>query len=97
MGTVAEEALFFIYEASKGTKVSESMYVLLESYLFQLDVIEVLRKYPVGGVWDDSDYRPLLSTQGTDYIFVCPTRLSARGIANAGSSSHASHTHTLAR
>lgn len=84
MGTVAEEALFFIYEASNGTKVSESLYVLLESYLFQLDVVEVLRKYPVGGIWDDSDYRPLLSTQGTDYIFVCPTRLSARGVAKTG-------------
>lgn len=41
MGTVSEEALFFIYEAANGTKVTESLYILLQAYLFQSDVVEV--------------------------------------------------------
>ena len=46
---------------------------------------QVLRRYPVGGIWDNSDYRPLLAELGTDYIFTCLTRGIARKVSSLGS------------
>ncbi|ELR21527.1 cholinesterase [Acanthamoeba castellanii str. Neff] len=84
LGTVSEEAWPFIFQASS-KPLSESLYVLFNAYLFNIDMVSVLRRYPVGGVWDYSDYRPLLAELGTDYIFTCLTRGVARKISSLGS------------
>eukprot|EP01132_Coremiostelium_polycephalum_P002541 gene2541-3144_t len=71
IGTVSEEALLFIYQAAT-KNVSELDYEVVLDLVFLKNAGQVNQKYPPNGPVDN---RPILSTLGTDYIFVCPTRL----------------------
>jgi carboxylesterase type B len=83
IGTVSEEALFFIYEASP-KPASEAEYLAIIAYIFGYDFASVLEEYPPPGIITDADMRPLVSRMGTDFIFSCSTRAFIRGIAKAG-------------
>lgn len=83
IGTVSEEALFFIYEASPNP-ASEAEYIALLAYIFGYDFWAVLERYPPPAPITDTDMRPLVSRMGNDYIFACSTRLVVRNIAKAG-------------
>ncbi|EAL65873.1 hypothetical protein DDB_G0283087 [Dictyostelium discoideum AX4] len=73
VGTVSEEALLFIYQASP-KNVSETDYKLAIDLIFldKENVIEI--NYPP--FTNGSDNRPVLSTLGTNFIFACSTRLA---------------------
>jgi hypothetical protein len=83
VGTVSQEGWPFIFAGSP-KPLSEAEYILFTAYLFGIDMVSVLRMYPVGGIWDYSDYRPLLAELSTDFIFVCLTRGVARKISSLG-------------
>lgn len=97
LGTVSQDALFFIYEAAKNN-VSNADYILLVSYLFELHAPKILEMYPPHDVFESGgtvfffffskififnlDDRPIISVLGTDYVFVCPTRNIAALLSN---------------
>lgn len=78
IGTVTEEALFFIYEA--WTKpITISMYIEILTFTFRERALKVIERYPPNEV---DDLRPLISKIATQWVFVCPTRIYARSAAN---------------
>ncbi len=52
LGTVSQDALFFIYEAAK-TNVSNADYLLLVSYLFEFHAPQILEMYPPHSIFED--------------------------------------------
>ncbi|EGC40157.1 hypothetical protein DICPUDRAFT_146986 [Dictyostelium purpureum] len=70
VGTVSEEALLFIYQASP-KNVSATSYKLAIDLIFLDHEHTIEENYPP---IKDQDNRPVLSVLGTNYIFVCPTR-----------------------
>ncbi len=83
LGTVREEAYPFIFLASPTAEIDNLEYVAINAYLFGLSAYSVLEKYPIPGIFDGEDLRPLLGVEGTDYVFACLTRRVARAAAAA--------------
>jgi len=81
MGAVSEEAWPFIFQSSH-SPIGQSLYVLVIAYIYGFDVISVLNKYPSTGFFGDN--RPVMSVLGTDYIFQCLARTTARKVSSAG-------------
>ena len=74
IGTLTEEAVFYIYEA--WTKpVSLSSYVEILAFTFHENVVKVLERYPPSQI---DDQRSLMSKLATHWVFSCPTRVFAR-------------------
>jgi len=87
LGTVGEEAWMFTGKVY----LTQSLYILATAYLFGVDMVQVLRQYPVGGFWDLSNYALLLGQLGTDYLFACLTRHTARSASALGSPTYLYH------
>ncbi len=51
LGTVSQDALFFIYEAAK-SNVSNADYLLLVSYLFEFHAGKILELYPPHNIFE---------------------------------------------
>jgi carboxylesterase type B len=83
VGTVANEALLFIYEAF-GKPLSHLEYDAFIALVFGLDgALEVGAKYPLPSSQDD-DARPWMSHIGTLALFQCSTRNASLGAAASG-------------
>ncbi|EGG23913.1 putative cholinesterase [Cavenderia fasciculata] len=84
VGSVSEEALIFIYQAA-AKNVSALQYEEALGLIFLNHAPFINDRYPpiVG-----ADNRPVLSTLGTDYIFVCPVRNTSRYIADIQASNN---------
>ncbi|CAI7994480.1 cAMP-regulated D2 protein [Geodia barretti] len=76
IGTVSQEGIFFIYEASP-KPLSRVEYDVAVVALFPLHFAAVFRHYPAPE--DGQDCRMQLAVAGTDYTFTCPNRYAVRG------------------
>jgi carboxylesterase type B len=79
IGTVSQEGIFFIYEASP-KPLSRVEYDAAVVALFPLHFPAVFRHYPAPE--DGQDCRMQLAVAGTDYTFTCPNRYAVRGFIN---------------
>jgi carboxylesterase type B len=78
IGTLTEEAVFFIYEG--WTKpVAPTSYAEVILGTFRENAIKVLENYPPDSV---SDERPLLGRIATQWVFTCSNRVFARKAAS---------------
>lgn len=78
IGTLTEEAVFYIYEAwTKPVTISSYMEVL--AFTFHEKAVKVLERYPPTEV---DDQRPLMSRLATHWVFACSTRVYARKAAS---------------
>ncbi|GAM27469.1 hypothetical protein SAMD00019534_106450 [Acytostelium subglobosum LB1] len=73
VGTVKEEALLFIYQAS-AKNITEEEYAGVLALLFYEKAVDIAAGYPPV----HSDNRPVMSVLGTNFIFVCPNRNMTR-------------------
>jgi acetylcholinesterase/cholinesterase len=74
IGTLTEEAVFYIYEAwSK--PVSLELYIEALLFTFHEKAIKVFERYPPNEL---DDQRPLMSRLATHWVFSCATRIFAR-------------------
>lgn len=72
IGTVQNEVLLFIYEASK-KPINDLEYVGVLEYFFGLSAgSEIISKWPPYPIIGDK--RPRLAEVGTKYVFACSTR-----------------------
>ncbi|EGG13274.1 putative cholinesterase [Cavenderia fasciculata] len=79
IGTVHDEALIFVASISEHISELEFRAGLVD--IFGLgNSIDIAKQYS-SYINSSTDYMLLLSTIGTDYIFVCPTRNAVRSIA----------------
>lgn len=77
VGTLTEEAVFFIYEG--WTKpVSDTTYAEVVTAAFGKNALKVLQRFPPSG----QDQRPLLSHLATEWVFACSNRVFARKAAS---------------
>jgi len=81
-GTVAEEALMFIYQAFP-KPVTYAEYIAILGIIFGPVAEQVLAQYPVSPS-QYSDTRPVMSVLGTDYIWVCSYRSTIRNMTSHG-------------
>eukprot|EP01129_Flabellula_baltica_P010856 TRINITY_DN4646_c0_g2_i1.p1 TRINITY_DN4646_c0_g2~~TRINITY_DN4646_c0_g2_i1.p1 ORF type:complete len:412 (-),score=69.04 TRINITY_DN4646_c0_g2_i1:26-1261(-) len=78
LGTVTNEVVPFIYEASK-KPLNDAEYIAVIEYIFGVDVgTQLLTMYPPKPVFGDK--RNQLAALGSSYIFTCPTRNVAKNI-----------------
>jgi carboxylesterase type B len=78
VGTLTEEAVYFIYEG--WTKpVSPATYAEVLLGAFREKALKVFERYPPDSV---SDLRPLLSRIATQWVFACSNRIFARKAAS---------------
>jgi len=75
LGTTAEEAISFIYQAFT-EKMSVTFYELLVFAVFRFQALTVLEHYPPNS---SGDQRPLTSEVATKYVFSC-SNLNATGL-----------------
>ncbi|CAF1450255.1 unnamed protein product [Rotaria sp. Silwood1] len=78
IGTLTEEALFFIYEGWT-QPLTPTLYGELIVGTFRENAIKVLIRYPPDSL---SDVRPLLSRVSTQWAFACSNRIFARKAAS---------------
>ena len=78
IGTLTEEAVFFIYEGWRKA-VTPTTYAEVVIGAFRQDAVKVLERYPPDSATDE---RPLLSRIATQWVFACSTRLFARKAAS---------------
>ena len=78
MGTLTEEAIFFIYEGWR-KPVAPTLYAEVVLGTFRQKGVKVLEHYPPDSV---SDERPLLARIATQWVFACSTRVFARKAAS---------------
>lgn len=78
IGTLTEEAVFYIYEAW-AKPVTLSVYVEVLAFTFHEKAAKVLEHYPPTEV---DDQRPLMSRLATHWVFACSTRVYARKAAS---------------
>lgn len=85
-GTVANEALLFIWQADKKAMGSVE-YAAVATTIFKEDVFKVLKEYPDKPLptATGEDRRSRLAQLGTDYIFACPERHMLNGLVNKSS------------
>ena len=78
IGTLTEEAVFYIYEA--WTKpVTLSAYAEVLAFTFHEKAAKVLEHYPPTEL---DDQRPVMSRLATHWVFACSTRVYARKVAS---------------
>lgn len=78
IGTLTEEAIFYVYEAwVKPITVPEYIEILL--FTFHEHAFKIVERYPPDSV---DDLRPLVSKIATQWVFACPTRIYARKAAS---------------
>ncbi|XP_065129449.1 crystal protein [Paramisgurnus dabryanus] len=83
LGTTSEEGVIFVYGVF--TKpVSPVECTIYTTAIFKQHAIKILRKY--FPLYKDTDRRDMLAQIVTDYIFLCPSRRSARAGVLSGSS-----------
>ncbi|XP_051977000.1 crystal protein [Xyrauchen texanus] len=83
LGTTSEEGVIFVYGVF--TKpVSPVECTIYTTAIFKQHAIKILRKYLP--LYKDDDRRDMLAQIVTDYIFLCPSRRSARAAVLSGSS-----------
>ncbi|KAM7377905.1 hypothetical protein PAMA_013020 [Pampus argenteus] len=82
LGTTSEEGVIFVYGVfNKPVSAVESTVYI--TAIFKQHALRILHKYlPLYG---DADHRDMLAQIVTDYVFLCPTRRSARAGTAAGS------------
>lgn len=78
VGTLTEEAVFFIYEGWR-KPVSPSEYAEVALGAFREHAVKVLERYPPDSATDE---RPLLSRIATQWVFACSSRVFARKAAS---------------
>ncbi|CAF2497490.1 unnamed protein product [Rotaria sp. Silwood2] len=78
IGTLTEEAIFYIYEAWV-KPVTLSLYLEIVLFTFREHAVKVMERYPPIEL---NDLRPLLSQMATQWVFACPTRIYARKAAS---------------
>ncbi|XP_056604987.1 crystal protein [Triplophysa dalaica] len=83
LGTTSEEGIIFVYGVF--TKpVSPVECTIYTTAIFKQHAMKILRKYLP--LYEDTDRRDMLAQIVTDYIFLCPSRKSARAGVLSGSS-----------
>ncbi|XP_030633928.1 cAMP-regulated D2 protein [Chanos chanos] len=83
LGTTSEEGVIFVYGVF--TKpVSAVECTVYTTAIFKQHALKILHKYMP--LYRDADHRDMLAQIVTDYIFLCPSRKSARAGVLAGSS-----------
>ncbi|KAI7792088.1 putative cAMP-regulated D2 protein-like, partial [Triplophysa rosa] len=83
LGTTSEEGIIFVYGVF--TKpVSPLECTIYTTAIFKQHAIKILHKYLP--LYEDTDRRDMLAQIVTDYIFLCPSRKSARAGVLSGSS-----------
>ncbi|XP_046878952.1 cAMP-regulated D2 protein [Hypomesus transpacificus] len=83
LGTTSEEGVIFVYGVF--TKpVSAVECTVYTTAIFKQHALRILRKYLP--MYKNADRRDMLSQIVTDYVFLCPSRKSARAASLAGSS-----------
>ncbi|CAF1093936.1 unnamed protein product [Adineta ricciae] len=78
VGTLSEEAVFFIYEGW-GKPVTPATYTEVVLATFVENALKVLEHYPPDSV---TDVRPLLSRIATQWVFACSNRVFSRKAAS---------------
>ena len=78
VGTLSEEAVFFIYEGW-GKPVTPATYAEVVLATFVENALKVLEHYPPDSV---TDVRPLLSRIATQWVFACSNRVFSRKAAS---------------
>ncbi|XP_066294605.1 crystal protein-like [Branchiostoma lanceolatum] len=82
IGTTSEEAVLFIYSLyNKPVTTRETLYEIYFAF-GHLKAAEAAKEYPADET--SSDYRPLLSTLTTDWVFKCSTRNVIRSAIRSG-------------
>ncbi|XP_043072514.1 cAMP-regulated D2 protein [Puntigrus tetrazona] len=81
LGTTSEEGVTFVYNIFNRS-VSTLECVLYTAAIFKQHALKILHKYIP--FYRDQDRRVMLSQIVTDYMFLCPTRFSARSGVKAG-------------
>uniref|UniRef100_A0A3P9JR45 Carboxylic ester hydrolase n=1 Tax=Oryzias latipes TaxID=8090 RepID=A0A3P9JR45_ORYLA len=82
MGTTSEEGVLFVF-AFFNKPVSALESVVYVTAIFKQHALRVLHKYLP--LYKDADRRTMLAQIVTDYVFLCPSRRSARAGTVAGS------------
>uniref|UniRef100_A0A8C2AF64 Carboxylic ester hydrolase n=1 Tax=Cyprinus carpio TaxID=7962 RepID=A0A8C2AF64_CYPCA len=83
LGTTSEEGVIFVYSVFM-KPVSAVECTIYTTAIFKQHAIKILRKYLP--LYSDADRRDMLAQIVTDYIFLCPSRRSARAGVASGSS-----------
>ncbi|RXN22931.1 cAMP-regulated D2 -like protein [Labeo rohita] len=83
LGTTSEEGVIFVYGVFM-KPVSAVECTVYTTAIFKQHAIKILRKYLP--LYTDADRRDMLAQIVTDYIFLCPSRRSARAGVSSGSS-----------
>ncbi|XP_048830035.1 cAMP-regulated D2 protein isoform X2 [Brienomyrus brachyistius] len=81
-GTTSEEGVVFIYGVFT-YPVSELECVFYVTAIFKQHALKILQEYLP--LYKDADMRTMMSQIVTDYVFLCPSRKSARDSAQMGS------------
>jgi carboxylesterase type B len=76
IGTVSEDALFFIYTGWK-KPVTPAQFVEAAVASFGVDALKVVERYPP---IDPGDQRPLLAKIATPWVFYCTNRIISRQV-----------------
>nr|XP_023692528.1 crystal protein-like [Paramormyrops kingsleyae]XP_023692529.1 crystal protein-like [Paramormyrops kingsleyae] len=82
LGTTSEEGVVFIYGVFN-YHVSQVESVFYTTAIFKQHTLKILQKYMP--LYKDTDLRVMMSQIVTDYMFLCPSRKSARDSAQMGS------------
>jgi len=80
VGNVEEEALMFIWGLFGGPATKDDYIVSLDAVFGRINAQRVLSMYPFSA-YNTTDYRWIMNQLGTDWIFNCPNRYIAAGIA----------------
>ncbi|KAK2893095.1 hypothetical protein Q8A67_013083 [Cirrhinus molitorella] len=83
LGTTSEEGVIFVYGVFM-KPVSAVECTVYTTAIFKQHAIKILRKYLP--LYTHADRRDMLAQIVTDYIFLCPSRRSARAGVSSGSS-----------
>ena len=77
IGTLTEEAIFYIYEAWT-TPISLSLYLEILAFTFREKAVKVIERFPPT---EFDDQRPLIAQMATQWVFACASRIYARKAA----------------
>jgi acetylcholinesterase/cholinesterase len=80
VGNVEEEALLFIWETLPNPATKDEYVAALDAVYGRINAQRVLSMYPFSA-YTTTDYRWIMQQLGTDWIFDCPNRYIAAGIA----------------
>jgi len=80
LGTVEDEGVMFI-DSAFPNPMDTLEYNAFIDVVFTKNATKVKEMYPIPP-YEAKDTRPVVSVMGTDYIWVCPTRYTARAMAD---------------